>query len=127
MPMAHMIRGLAKVDRTLDFQDVLIIPVGARDYSEALAMIADVHRSLGEILHKHGHPAHLTGCHGSYGPKLWSNAQAVDHVLEAVLMAGLEIARDVAVALDVAATHFHKPETASYHLAIGGSRTTPKG
>jgi len=119
MPMAHMISGAARVGRTLDFQDVLMIPVGARDFSEAMAMTAAVYRALGEVLHKHGHPSHLTCHNGGYGPKLWSNAQAVDHLLEAVLVAGLEIARDVAVALDVAAAHFHDPDTAIYTLAVG--------
>jgi len=119
LPMAHAICGRAHVGRSLDFQDVLIIPVGARDFAEALAMIGAVHRSLGEILHKHGHPAHLVGCHGSYGPRFWSNSQAVDHVLEAILAAGLEIARDVAVALDVAATHCQANGSAAYDLPVG--------
>ncbi len=119
MPMGHMISGISHGGRTLDFQDVLIIPVAARDFAEALEMIADVYRTLGEILHKHGHPAHLVCYHGGYAPKFWSNGQAVDHVLEAILVAGMEIGRDVAVALDVAATHFHDPATATYHLAVG--------
>ena len=119
MPMAHMISGQAHSGRNLDFQDVLMIPVGARDFSEALAMIFGVYRALGDVLHKHGHPAHLSCQHGAYGPKLWGNAQAVDHLLEAVLVAGLRIGGDVVVALDVAATHFHDPQTATYSLAVG--------
>jgi len=119
LPMAHMISGTAYVGRTLDFQDILMVPVGARDFSEAVAMTFDVYRALGEVLHKHGHPAHLTCPHGGYGPKLWGNAQAVDHLLEAVLFAGLGIGRDVVVALDVGATHFHDPATSTYTLAVG--------
>ena len=120
MPMAHMIRGLTRSGRSLDFQDVLMIPVGARDFSEAVLMISAVHRALGEVLSRHGHPAHLTASHGGYGPKLWSNSQAVDHVLDAVIAAGLTISRDVAVALDVAAEHIQDPKTHIYHLALGG-------
>lgn len=119
LPMAHMISGRAYVGRSLDFQDVLMIPVGARDFSEAVAMTFAVYRALGEVLHKHGHPAHLTCHHGGYGPKLWGNAQAVDHLLEAVLVAGLRIGPDVVVALDVAASHLHDPATATYTLAVG--------
>ncbi len=119
LPMAHMISGRAHVGRTLDFQDVLMIPVGARDFSEALGLIAAVYRALGEVLHKHGHPAHLTCHHGGYGPKLRSNAQAVDHLLEAILVAGLEIGKDVAVGLDVAAAHLHDPTTGTYTLTLG--------
>ena len=119
LPMVHMISGAAHVGRTLDFQDVLMVPVGARDFTEALAMTFAVHRSLGEILHKHGHAAHLCCHHGAYGPKLWGNAQAVDHLLEAILVAGLRIGQDVVVALDVAATQIHDAETATYVLAVG--------
>lgn len=119
LPMAQVICGRAHVGRTLDFQDVLVIPVGARDFGEALTMIVEVHRAVGEVLHKHGHASHLVGCHGGYGLRFWSNAQAVDYVLEAILTAGMEIGRDVAVALDVAATHCQAPGSAAYELTVG--------
>jgi len=119
LPMAHMISGLTRGGRTLDFQDILMIPVGARDFSEALAMIATVYRALGEILDKHGHASHLVCPRGGYGPRLRSNAQAVDHLLEAVISAGMEIGRDVAVAIDVAATQVFDVSAETYHLAVG--------
>jgi len=119
LPMAHMISGSARVGRTLDFQDVLMIPVGARDFTEALAMVAAVYHALGTILHRHGHPSYLVGTHGGYGPQLRSSAQAVDLLLEAVLDAGMEIARDVAVAIDVAAAHVLDAASKTYTLTVG--------
>ncbi len=119
LPMAHMICGSAHAGRSLDFQDILMIPVGAGSLPDAVAMIADVYRSLGEVLHQHGHPAHLVASQGGYGPKLWATAQAVDHLLEAVLRAGLAIEGDVVIALDVAASHVQDPGTRAYRLDMG--------
>ena len=120
LPMAHMISGATRVGRTLDFQDVLMIPVGARDFSEAMTMVVAVHHALGAILHKHGHPSHLVCDHGAYGPQLRSSAHAVDLLLEAVLDAGMELSRDVAVAIDVAATHVLDAGSNTYQMTIGG-------
>ena len=120
LPMAHMISGVTRVGRILDFQDILMIPVGARDFSEAVTMVVAVYHALGTILHRSGHPSHLSCPHGGYGPQLRSNAQAVNHLLEAVIDAGMEVGRDVAVALDVAATHVLDVASGTYSLAVGG-------
>ena len=125
LPMAHMVCGSALSGRSLDFQDILMIPVGARDLPEAVAMIADVYRSLGQVLRDHGHPAHLISDQGAYGPKLWATAQAVDHLLEAVLKAGLAIEGDVAIALDVAAATSTTTGPAPTGSTWAGSRSTP--
>ena len=127
LPMAHMICGTSHAGRSLDFQDILMVPVGARDLPEAVAMIADVYRNLGDVLHQHGHPAHLISCQGGYGPKLWASAQAVDHLLEAVLKAGLSIEGDVVIALDVAAQHIRDPATGEYRLDNGHDRVDSGG
>ena len=119
LPMAHMISGAGRHGRTLDFQDILMVPVGARDFAEALAMVVAVHHALGTILHHHGHESHLVGEHGGYGPRLRSDAQAVDHLLAAVLAAGMEVGRDVAVALDVAAAQLLDADATTYNLAVG--------
>ncbi len=125
LPMAHMISGTARIGRTLDFQDVLMIPVGARDFGEAMDMVVAVYHALGMILDKNGHASHLVCAHGGYGPHLHSNAQAVDHLLEAVILAGLVIGRDVAVAIDVAATHVYNTDSQTYHLSIGRETHDP--
>ena len=120
MPMVNMISGGMHAGGNLDFQDFLIIPVGASTYSEALMMAADVHRALGQVLARNGHEASLVADEGGYGPKLRTNARAVELILEATLFAGLTPERDVAIALDVAATHFYDVTTATYRLTSDG-------
>lgn len=120
MPMVNMISGGLHAGGNLDFQDFLIIPTGAPSYSEALRMAADVHRALGRTLAKYGHESTLVADEGGYGPRLRTNARAVELILEACLSAGLTPGRDVAVALDVAATHLYDVPTATYRLGSDG-------
>jgi len=65
--------------------------------------------------------ASLVGDEGGYGPRLQTNAQAIDIILEAILACGMEPGRDIAIALDVAASHLYKPETNSYELTAVGA------
>ncbi len=116
--MVNMISGGLHAGGNLDFQDFLMIPVGARSYSEALAMAVDVHRNLGLVLKDYGEEAHLVGDEGGYGPRLRTNAQAVERILEAVMAAGLRMGQDVAIALDVAASHFYDQESNLYQLTL---------
>jgi enolase len=121
-PMVNMISGGRHAGGQLDFQDFLAIPVGAGSYSEALEWSVRVYRALGRVLARHGDEARLVGDEGGYGPRLCSNEEAVGRVVEAIESAGLEPGRDVALALDVAATHFFNPETQRYRLASEGGR-----
>jgi enolase len=80
-----------------------------------------VYRAVGAVLTNEGEAtAHLVGDEGGYGPRLRTNAHAVEHLLEAVLACGLELRRDVAVALDVAASHVFDAATGTYHLTATG-------
>ncbi|MBV8269992.1 MAG: phosphopyruvate hydratase, partial [Planctomycetaceae bacterium] len=120
MPMVTMISGGRHAGAQLDFQDFLSIPVGASTYTEALEMTTALYRAVGAILKAKGLEADLVGDEGGYGPHLRTNAQAVDLLLEAVLACGWEPGRDVAIALDIAASHFHDPETGRYRLTTAG-------
>jgi len=120
MPMVNMISGGLHAGQNLDFQDFLIIPIGAPTFRDALHMAADIYRSLGRVLAKYGEESSLVGDEGGYGPKLRTNTRAVELILEAILSAGLALGKDAAVALDVAATHFYDPATATYRLASCG-------
>ena len=120
MPMVTMISGGRHAGAQLDFQDFLSIPVGASTYTEALEMTTALYRAVGAILKAKGLEADLVGDEGGYGPHLRTNAQAVDLLLEAVLACGWEPGRDVAIALDTAASHFHDPETGCYRLTTAG-------
>lgn len=121
IPMVNLISGGLHAGGNLDFQDFLMIPVGAATYSEALELTALVYRAVGAVLKSKGEPtAQLVGDEGGYGPRLRSNSQAVELILEAVTACGLEPGRDVALALDVASTHFHDPAARCYRLNATG-------
>ena len=114
LPMVNMISGGLHAGGNLDFQDFLLIPIGAATYSDALVMIGNVYRALGTTLSKHGFEGVLVGDEGGYGPKLTSNEQAVEMLLEAITRAGLRPGADAIIALDVASTHFYRE--GKYHL-----------
>jgi enolase len=120
LPMVNMISGGLHAGGNLDFQDFLLMPVGARTYSEALEMTVAVYRALGEVLTAAGFEGVLVGDEGGFGPRLHSNEQAVEMVLKAVGRAGLAPGKDAVLALDVASTHFHRD--GRYHLREGGGR-----
>lgn len=120
VPMVNMISGGKHAGGQLDFQDFLLIPVGATSYSQGLEWIITVYQSLGKVLNRAGYEGTLVGDEGGYGPRLESNRQALDLILEAIQVAGYTPGRDLAFALDVASTHFYRD--GSYQLAATGGR-----
>ena len=122
LPMVNMISGGLHAGGNLDIQDVLIVPVGASSYAEALEMIVALYRSVGAVLKQHGFESDLVGDEGGFGPRLRSNEQAFDIVVEAILACGFEPRREVAIAVDVASTHFFDPVRGVYRLRSTGER-----
>src|SRR6266851_3146108 len=116
-PMINMISGGRHAGGNLDFQDFLLLPVGAHSFSEALEMAANVYRSLGTILTQQGFEGVLVGDEGGFGPRLRTNEQAVEILLQAIEKAGYQPGQ-AALAIDVAASHFFRD--GHYHLAAGG-------
>jgi enolase len=108
LPMVNMISGGKHAGGNLDFQDVLIAPVGAKYYPAQLEWIVRVYRRLGELLNEAGYECYLVGDEGGFGPRLKSNREAVEFVVRAIGAAGLKPGEDVTIALDVAATHFYR-------------------
>ncbi len=106
LPMVNMISGGLHAGRQLEFQDFLILPVGATSYSQAFDWIVTVYRRLGRVLTERGHEGILIGDEGGYGPKLRTNEEAIELVVAAIEAAGLKPGSDVAIGLDVASTHF---------------------
>ncbi len=106
LPMVNMISGGLHAGRQLEFQDFLILPVGATSYSQAFEWIVMVYRRLGRVLTERGHEGILIGDEGGYGPKLRTNEEAIELVVAAIEAAGLKPGSDVAIGLDVASTHF---------------------
>ena len=116
MPMVNMISGGLHAGGNLDIQDVLIVPVGANTYSEALEMTVALYRATGAILREKGFESALVGDEGGYGPRLRDNEQAFAVVVDAMVACGFEPGRDVAIAVDVASSHFFDPERGIYRL-----------
>lgn len=115
VPMVNMISGGKHAGGNLDFQDVLIIPRAAPDYPTNFEWTARIYWQLGKLLSAAGHEGRLVGDEGGYGPRLKSNREAVEFVMRAIESARLIPGTDVAIALDVAATHFY--QDGGYHLA----------
>jgi enolase len=120
LPMVNLISGGLHAGGNLDFQDFLLLPIGARSYSEALEMSVAVYRALSAVLTRHGFEGVLVGDEGGYGPRLHSNEQAVELILEAITAAGFTRGKDAALAIDVASTHFHRD--GRYHLRADGGK-----
>jgi enolase 1/2/3 len=118
LPMTNLISGGLHAGHNLDFQDVLIMPVAARDVQTGLEWIVRVYNRLGALLSAAGYEGRLVGDEGGYGPRLDSNEQAIEFVVMAIEAAQLRPGRDVTIALDVAATHFYDGH--SYRLAACG-------
>jgi enolase len=122
LPMVNMISGGLHAGGNLDLQDVLIIPVGASKYSEALEMIVAIYRAVRAVLKKKGFESDLVGDEGGFGPRLRSNEQAFEIVVESIFGCGFEPGRDVAIAVDVASTHFFDPAQGVYRLRSTGEQ-----
>ncbi|HWB00718.1 MAG TPA: phosphopyruvate hydratase, partial [Pirellulales bacterium] len=123
LPMTNMISGGVHAGGNIDFQDFLIMPVGAGSYAEALEWIVRVSRRLGALLRDGGFEGRLVGDEGGYGPRLKSNQQAAEFVVRAIEAARLRPGEDVVLAIDVASTQFY--DGSHYRLsATGGARLT---
>lgn len=118
LPMVNMISGGKHAGGQLDFQDFLLIPVGATTIVEGLEWIVTVYQRLGRVLTAAGYEGVLVGDEGGYGPRLKSNEEALDLLMQAITEAGYHPGEHLAIALDVAATHFYR--NGHYHLAATG-------
>ena len=105
VPMMNVINGGAHADNNVDFQEFMVVPVGAASYAEALVWGVDVYHELAAVLRARGLSTGL-GDEGGFAPDLGSNADAVALLAEATERTGLALGDDIAFALDVASTEF---------------------
>ena len=115
MPMVNILSGGAHANRSLDFQDVLIVPTGASSFTEALSWIVAIRETAAQLGSKAGMITHLVADEGGLGIAFDSIELAMDFVVEAIEKVGLEISLHVSLALDVASTQFFNNGT--YNLA----------
>ncbi len=113
VPMMNIINGGAHADNPIDFQEFMIMPVGASSFSEALRMGAEVFHTLKKALKDAGHNTNV-GDEGGFAPNLGSTDDAIGFVMKAIETAGFKPGDDVYLALDAASTEFYKD--GKYHL-----------
>jgi len=106
MPMMNIINGGAHADNNVDFQEFMVVPVGAETFTEALRMGAEIFHALKAVLKKKGY-ATSVGDEGGFAPNLSSNEEAIETILEAVTKAGFTAGSDCLLALDPAASEFY--------------------
>ena len=114
-PMMNILNGGAHADWCIDFQEIMIMPVGAKTFAEALEMGSVVFHTLKTLLKKDGYNT-AVGDEGGYAPKLKSNDAALQYVTNAIKAAGFEPGKDVMLALDVASSEFYDKEKGLYVL-----------
>jgi enolase len=107
VPMMNIINGGAHADNNVDFQEFMIMPVGAPDFSDALQIGAEVFHTLKSVLKKKGY-ATSVGDEGGFAPNLRSNEEAIETILEAIDQAGYKAGTDCLLALDPAASEFYE-------------------
>lgn len=107
VPMMNIINGGAHADNPIDFQEFMILPVGATSFAEALRWGAEIFHTLKKKLHEKGHNTSV-GDEGGFAPNLKTAEAALDFILEAIAAAGYAPGTDVAIALDCASTEFFK-------------------
>ena len=105
VPMMNIVNGGAHADNNVDFQEFMIVPVGAEKFSEALRMGAEIFHTLKSVLKKKGY-ATSVGDEGGFAPNLTSNEEAIETILEAIAQSGYRAGEDVLLALDPAASEF---------------------
>ncbi len=104
-PMMNIINGGAHADSNVDFQEFMVMPIGAPSFREALRWGAETFHALKGVLKKKGYNT-AVGDEGGFAPSLKSNAEAIDVILEAIQQAGYKPGRQIAIALDPAASEF---------------------
>ena len=125
IPMMNILNGGSHADNSIDFQEFMIMPVGAPTFSEALRMGAEVFHNLKTVLKSKGLSTNV-GDEGGFAPNLGSNEEAIMCILQAIEKAGYRPGEDVFIGLDAASSEFYLPEENMYHLKWStGDKLTP--
>ncbi len=113
VPMMNILNGGAHADNSVDVQEFMIMPVGAKNFDEALQMGVEVFHALKAVLKNSGYST-AVGDEGGFAPNLRSNEEAIERVLEAIAAAGYKAGEQVAIALDPAASEFYDKVNGKY-------------
>ena len=121
VPMMNILNGGSHADNNVDIQEFMIMPVGAKNFTECLRMNVEIYHALKGILKAKGLSTGL-GDEGGFAPNLESNAEALDVIMEAIEKAGYKAGKDIMLAMDVAASEFYKD--GKYHMLAEGAPKT---
>ncbi|MDO8549271.1 MAG: phosphopyruvate hydratase, partial [Ignavibacteria bacterium] len=115
VPMMNILNGGKHADNNVDFQEFMIMPVGAPNFAEALRMGAETFHALKSVLSKKGYNT-AVGDEGGFAPNLKSNDEAIEVILEAINKAGYKVGSEIALALDVASSEMFQKENKKYQF-----------
>ncbi len=125
IPMMNIINGGSHADNSIDFQEFMIMPIGASSFTHAIKMGAEVFHNLKAVLKKQGYSTNV-GDEGGFAPNLKSNEEAVTVILQAIENAGYRPGEDIFIALDPASSEYFLAEENVYHLHKStGDKLTP--
>ena len=113
IPMMNILNGGKHADNTVDFQEFMIMPIGACCFKEGLRMCAEIYHTLKKILHEK-HLSTAVGDEGGFAPNVKDAKEALSLIVEAVEKAGYKLKEDIVIALDVAATELYNKEFKKY-------------
>lgn len=116
VPMMNILNGGSHADNSIDFQEFMIMPVGADTFSEGLRMGVEVFHNLKAVLKSKGYSTNV-GDEGGFAPNIKSNKEAIDIVMKSIETAGYKPGDDIMIAMDAAASEFYNSEEKVYHFA----------
>lgn len=124
-PMMNVINGGAHADSNVDFQEYMIMPIGAQTFSEAMRYASETFMELKKVLKKKGYSTGV-GDEGGFAPNFKNNEEPLQAIVEAIKNAGYVPGKDISIAMDVAASEFYNADTKCYDLkkSRGGSKST---
>jgi len=121
VPMLNILNGGKHAVNSTDFQEFMVMPVGAPTFAEALRWGAEVYQSLKKVLHDDGFSTNV-GDEGGFAPSLGGNVKAVEVILKAIEKAGYKPGEDIYIALDPASSELYDAATGTYNLEIEGRK-----
>ena len=125
IPMMNILNGGSHADNSIDFQEFMVMPIGAKSFSEGLKMGTEVFHHLKQELKSNGYSTNV-GDEGGFAPNLGSNEEAIEFVIRAIESAGYRVGEDMYIALDAAASEFYNAKDNVYHFHQStGDRLTP--
>ena len=126
IPMMNILNGGAHADNGIDFQEFMVMPVGAQSFAEALQMGTEVFHHLKAVLKKNKLSTNV-GDEGGFAPNLKNNEDAIKLVIQAIETAGYKPGHDIYIAMDAASTEFYLPEEKMYHFKKStGEKLSPE-